>query len=139
MMRKHFILFGHIYVSVIIFAVLSIFIKSLTVSETVLTAIATLIFTMFGFSFTSFSIILGFMDRSEKIKKVISKGYYLSVVVSLVVLFLFAIFAVLALIFDLDSKFIFAVFIASTILIGYYIYFIIVLSVNYKREVSIKK
>lgn len=133
-MRKLLILFGDVLISVAVCLTMIFCFQSIKISEQTASTLSSVIFTLFGFSITSFSIIIGFMDKSEKINKIINKGYHFSIIVSLALMFIYSIVTVLVLVFNWENSILLGCFCGGIILIGYYIYFITALTLNYRKN-----
>ena len=131
--RNFFIFYSHILISVAIFVVLIFTCKEIVLPDSAPATIVSIIFTLFGFSITSLTIVVGFMKDSPLIKKIMGKGHFCSIVSAIVLLFIYACVGLSCVFVKNLDYLLIAISGGSLVLVGYLIYFIGVLGINYIR------
>lgn len=132
MLRKFLILYGVSIISIVLVVSFSIVFWNINFDTNVATTLVTIVFSLFGFSLTSFSIILSFTNKSGRVLSIFNKGYNKAVVVDLILLFIYSNISLFLFIFNFRIGLLVALFLGSIILVGYYIYFISALVLNRK-------
>ena len=87
--------------------------------------IVAIMFTMFGFSITSLTIIMGFIKESKKVLSAIKKGYFITITSLISWMLIISIFILFAAIFKLPSFLFISVSSSGMFVISYFVYIII--------------
>lgn len=87
--------------------------------------VTTIMFTMFGFSITSLTIIVGFMKESRNILSAIQKGYFITIASLIIWIFFISVFSLFATLLDLPCFLFVSVSASGMFVIFYFVYVII--------------
>lgn len=123
--KKYLLIWWPIAFAIVLFCLFIPLADSIYFNGELKSVVATIMFTMFGFSITSLTIIVGFMKESRNIFSAIKKGYFITIVSLIIWAFLISVLSLFATLFDFPCFVFISISSSGMFVILYFVYVII--------------